>query len=499
MQKGAGREGVSGKVIFQLSTLSCYASYQPIRNFGIMPEEKEERISLNELFEAVIRTEDKLQIRNFLNDQNISDVVELIYEFPDYESRIIANMSVHRAASVFKILEFPTQKRIIQTLPPNTIASLLNELPPDDRTDFLEELPSNAVRELIKLLDPEERKITLSLLGYPENSIGRLMTPDYVYVYPGNTIEEVFATIRKYGKDSETINVIYVINEKGELLDDIRIHEFILNPPDKPVSELMDDRVIALHAYDDQETASEVFKMNNRVALPVVSNSNKLLGIVTIDDILWVASEEFSEDMQKMGGTAALDEPYIEIPIFRLFRKRIIWLIILFFGELMTIGAMQQFQDEIAKVVILATFIPLIISSGGNSGSQASTLIIQAMALGEVTIADWWRIMRREIISGLLLGTTLCLIGISVISAWHILSPDTFGSHYLRIAFTVGFSLAGIVLWGSLMGSMLPLILKRLGADPAASSTPFVATLVDVTGLLIYFSVAYLFLSGILL
>jgi magnesium transporter len=459
----------------------------------------QELIRVREQFEAIIQTEDKLQIREFLNHQNISDVADLIYEYEDYESSIIANMSVHRAASVFKILELPTQKRIIKNLPPNTVAGLLNELPADDRTDFLEELPSNAVRELIKLLDPDERKITLSLLGYPENSIGRLMTPDYVYVYPDNTIEEVFATIRKYGKDSETINVIYVINKKGELLDDIRIRDFILNPPDKKVSELMDDRVVALFPDDDQETAADVFKMNNRVALPVVSKSNKLLGIVTIDDILWVASEEFSEDMQMMGGTSALEEPYTEIPIFRLFKKRVVWLIILFFGELITIAAMHQFEAEIAKVVILATFIPLIISSGGNSGSQASTLIIQAMALGEVTISDWWRIMKREIFSGLLLGLTLCLLGISVITIWHLFVPEIFGDHYLRIAFTVGCSLLGIVLWGSLMGSMLPLILKRLGADPAASSTPFVATLVDVTGLLIYFSLAFLFLKGTLL
>jgi magnesium transporter len=464
-----------------------------------MSEEFETSPGIKEQFEEVIQTEDKLQIKDFLNHQNISDVAELVYEFPDYESQIVANMSVHRAASVFKILEFPTQKRIIQTLPPNTVASLLNELPADDRTDFLEELPSSVVRELIKLLDPDERKITLSLLGYPENSIGRLMTPDYVYVFPDDTVEEVFATIRKYGKDSETVNVIYVINRKGELIDDLRISEIILSSPEKKVAELIDGRVIALNAFDDQESAGEVFKMNNRVALPVVSNSNKLLGIVTIDDILWVTGEEFGEDIQKIGGTAALEEPYIEIPIFRLFKKRIVWLIILFFGELITISAMQQFQDEIAKVVILATFIPLIISSGGNSGSQASTLIIQAMALGEVTIADWWRIMRREILSGLLLGCTLCITGVSVITAWHLLSPDTFGAYHLSIAMTVGFSLIGIVLWGSLVGSMLPLILKRFGADPAASSTPFVATLVDVTGLLIYFSVAYLVLGGTLL
>jgi magnesium transporter len=455
--------------------------------------------SLSEQFETLIKTEDKLKIRDFLDDQNISDVAELVYEFPEYESQIIANMSVHRAASVFKILDLSTQKTIIHELPANTTASLLNELPADDRTDFLEELPSNVVRELIKLLDPEERKITLSLLGYPENSIGRLMTPDYVYVYPWNTIEEVFATIRKYGKDSETINVIYVINEKGELLDDIRIRDFILNSPDKKVSELMDERFIALQAEDDQETASGVFKMNNRVALPVVSKSNKLLGIVTIDDILWVAAEEFSEDMQKMGGTAALNEPYLEIPIFKLFKKRVVWLVVLFLGELLTATAMQFFEDEIARAVVLALFIPLIISSGGNSGSQASTLIIQAMAVGELTIKDWWRVMKRELISGLLLGTVLGIIGFFRILIWHSFAPQLYGEHWMLIGITVGISLLGVVLWGSLSGSMLPLVLKKLGADPAVSSAPFVATLVDVTGLIIYFSVAFSVLSGTLL
>ncbi|HEX2532962.1 MAG TPA: magnesium transporter, partial [Chitinophagaceae bacterium] len=396
------------------------------------------------------------------------------------------------------ILDFPTQKGIIQLLPANKTAELLNELPADDRTDFLEELPSDVVRELIKLLDPEERKITLSLLGYPENSVGRLMTPDYVYVYEYNTVEEVLDIIRRVGKNSETIDVVYVINEKGELMDDIRIREFIFNVPKTRVSELMDGRTIALSAYDDQEVANEAFKMNNRVALPVVSNSNKLLGIVTIDDILWVASEEFSEDIQKIGGTEALEQPYLEMPLFTLFKKRVIWLMVLFVGELMTISAMHQFEDEIARAVMLATFIPLIISSGGNSGSQAATLIIQAMALREISISDWWRIMRREIFSGLLLGSTLCIMGITVIFVWNSFS-DIFGPYYLSIALAIGLSLIGVVLWGTLMGSMLPLLLKRLGADPATSSTPFVATLVDVTGLVIYFSVAFLTLSGKLL
>ncbi len=457
-----------------------------------------EQPSLQEQFETVIQTEDKLLIRDFLDDQNISDVADLVYEFEDYESNIIAGMSINRAASVFKILDLSVQKRIIHDLPPNTTASLLNELPADDRTDFLEELPSNVVRELIKLMDPEERKITLSLLGYPENSIGRLMTPDYVYVYPWNTIEEVFSTIRKYGKDSETINVIYVINDKGELLDDIRIRDFILNPPDKKVSELMDERFISLHPEDDQETASEVFKMNNRVALPVVSKSNKLLGIVTIDDILWVATEEFSEDMQKMGGTAALDEPYLDVPLFKLYKKRIIWLIILFVGETLTIAAMSSFQETLEQVLVLSTFIPLIISSGGNSGSQAATLIIQAMALGEITVKDWWRIARREIQSGLYMGITLGIMGFFIVyGGYHFFG--LFGEHFVRIGFAIGTAVIGVVLWGTIMGSMLPLLLKRLGADPATSSTPFIATLVDVTGLLIYFGTAFLLLKGVLL
>ncbi|MBP9213481.1 MAG: magnesium transporter [Chitinophagaceae bacterium] len=458
-----------------------------------------EQEDILEQFKQLITTEDKIAIRDFLNVQNISDVAELIYAYPDDEATIIANMAIHRASKVFKILDFTTQKQIIAELPSNKTAELLNDLPADDRTDFLEELPKTVIRDLIKLLDPNERKITLSLLGYPEDSVGRLMTPDYVFIYAENTVEEVFETIRKYAKNSETIDVLYVINEYGELLDDIRIRDVILASPRKKVEELIDGRVVALNVNDDQEYASQVFKMNNRVALPVTDDNNKLLGIVTIDDMLWVANEEFSEDMQKMGGTEALDEPYLDMPILKLFRKRVGWLIVLFIGEMLTATAMGFFEDEIAKAVVLALFIPLIISSGGNSGSQASTLIIQAMAVGEITISDWWRVLRREIISGLLLGTVLGIIGFIRVAAWHAIIPTVYGDHWIMIGFTVGFSLIGVVLWGTLSGSMLPIILKRLGADPAVSSAPFVATLVDVTGLIIYFSFAYLFLQGLLL
>ena len=458
-----------------------------------------EELNISAQFEQLIETEDKLAIREFLDDQNIADVAELINAYPDYEAQIIANMAINRASSVFKILDIAQQKDIIKALPTSKTAELLNDLPADDRTDFLEELPKAVIRDLIKLLEPEERKITLSLLGYPEDSVGRLMTPDYVYVFAQNSVSDVFDTIRKVAKNSETIDVIYIINEKGELVYDIRIRDVILATPDKLVSEIVDGRVVSLNVNDDQEHASQVFKMNNRVALPVVDDNDILLGIVTIDDMLWVANEEFSEDMQKMGGTEALNEPYMDIPLLKLFKKRIGWLVILFLGEMLTATAMGYFEDEIAKAVVLALFVPLIISSGGNSGSQASTLIIQAMAVGEITLADWWRVLRRELFSGLLLGSVLGFIGFVRVGVWHSIAPNLYGAHWIEIASTVGFSLVGVVLWGTLSGSMLPIVLKKLGADPAVSSAPFVATLVDVTGLVIYFSVALFFLKGILL
>ncbi len=464
----------------------------------------EEEISVQEQYEEVVASGDEAALREFLNHQNISDVADLIYENEDQEINILLHLSMHRATSLFKILEHPTQKRIIKNLPPNKSAELLNEMQADDRTSFFEDLPNEVVRELIKALQPEERKITLSLLGYPENSVGRLMTPDYIYVYEDNTVAEVLNIIRSVGKNTETIDVIYVINKHGELLDDLRIREFILASPGKKVRDMMDGRFIELNVNDDQETANEVFKMNNRVALPVVDDYNVLLGIVTIDDVLWVTNEEFSEDIQKIGGAEALDQPYLETPFFGLVKKRIGWLVILFFGEMLTATAMAFYNEEMEKVIILTNFIPLIISTGGNSGTQASTLIIQAMALGEVALKDWWRVMKREILSGLMLGTILGAIGFLRITLWsflmhHGLMTDIYGLHWLLIGLTVSLSLIGVVLWGSLMGSMLPLLLKRLGADPASSSAPFVATLVDVTGLVIFFNVALFTLKGTLL
>ncbi len=450
-----------------------------------------------EQIELLLEQDDTTQLQEYLNNLNISDVEELIDEFPEHGPLFINTLSINRAVNVFRILDFPTQERIIKKLPGKKLSEIISELPPDDRTALFSELHGDAVKALIQQLSAADRKEALSLLGYDEDSVGRLMTPDYIAVKKSWDVNRVLSHIRQYGKNSETIDVIYVLGDKGVLLDDIRIREILLVDPDTKISQLMDGRLISLKATDPQEEAINVFRMNNRVALPVTDDENILLGIVTIDDILWIANEEYTEDIQKIGGTQALNEPYLDINLFKLVKKRVGWLIILLLGEMLTTVAMGYFQYELEKAVILALFIPLIISAGGNTGSQASTLIIQAMALGEVTIEDWWRVMRREIISGLLLGLTLGIIGFLRI-AISTEFTDAYGPHWISLAFTVGFSLVGIVLWGSLMGSMLPLLLKKLGADPATSSAPFVATLVDVTGLIIYFSIAVLFMHNIL-
>lgn len=451
-----------------------------------------------EQIELLLEQEDTTQLQEYLNNMNISDVEELIDELPEHGPKFIEILSINRAVNVFRILDFPTQERIIKKLSGKKVSEIVNELPPDDRTAFFSELHGDAVAKLILHLSPADRKEALSLLGYKEDSVGRLMTPDYIAVKKSWDVTRVLSHIRRYGKNSETIDVIYVIGENGILLDDIRIREILLVAPETKISDLMDGRLIALSANDPQEDAINVFRMNNRTALPVTDKENILLGIVTVDDILWIANEEYTEDIQKIGGTEALDEPYLDINLFRLVKKRVGWLVILFLGEMLTATAMGFFEHAIEKAVVLALFIPLIISSGGNSGSQASTLIIQAMALGEVTISDWWRVMRREILSGLMLGITLGIIGFLRIGAFSLFST-LYGPHWILVGLTIGFSLVGVVLWGSLAGSMLPLLLKKLGADPATSSAPFVATLVDVTGLIIYFSVAVMFMKGVLL
>jgi len=318
------------------------------------------------------------------------------------------------------------------------------------------------------------------------------------------TVQQVLHYVREHGSDSETLNVIYVVDDRGKLIDDLRIREFLLRPLDAKVSDFRDHTFVALNVTESQQDALNMFRKYDRTALPVVDSSGVLVGIVTIDDMLDVAEQEATEDIQKFGGMEALDEPYMRISLWKMIRKRAGWLVILFLGEMLTATAMATFQDEIARAVVLALFLPLIISSGGNSGSQASTLIVRAMALGEVTLRDWWRVAAREIQAGLSLGAILGAIGILRVALWSIIGEKYFhrslyGPHWPLVALTVGFALVGVVLWGSFSGSMLPFVLRRVGADPATSSAPFVATLVDVTGLVIYFSIALVIMRGVML
>lgn len=430
-------------------------------------------------------------LRVFLDDLNISDVEDLIDELPDHAPLLIDTLSINRATNVFRILDSPTQERIITKLSAPKTSEIINGLPPDDRTHFLGELKDEELKHLlISLLSPEDRREVFTLLSYPEDSIGRMMTPDFLAISKDYTVEEALKYIRKNGKSSETIDVIYVLDNAGVLIDDLRIKELLISDPKTLIADLMDGRLIYLRAQDPVEEGIKIFKMNNRVALPVIDAKGILLGIVTIDDILWAADEEYSEDMQRMGGTAVLDEPYLDLPIHKLIWKRAGWLIVLFLGELLTASVMQYYEDQLAQVIVLALFLPLMISSGGNSGSQASTLVIQAMATGEVKLKDWAVVFRREIISGFSLGIILGVIGFFRIFIWHTIFPSLYGEHWIMVGSTVSLSLVGIVLWGSLIGSMLPFILRRLGADPATSSAPFVATIVDVTGLIIYLTIA---------
>jgi magnesium transporter len=291
------------------------------------------------------------------------------------------------------------------------VAALLNDMAPDDRTHLLEELPAAVTKQLLSLLTPEERTVAVSLLGYPEDSIGRLMTPDYVSIRQNWTIEQVLAHIRTHGQDSETLSAIYVVDEQGVLIDSLRIQRILLAGSETRVSDLLDHRVVALKASDDQETAISIFRREDCTALPVTDSSGVLIGIVTVDDVIDVAESEATEDIQKIGGVAALDEPFLQIPLARLIKKRANWLVILFFGELLTATAMGLFEKEIERAVVLTLFVPLIISSGGNSGSQASTLVIRALALEEIRLRDWWHVMRREVLAGLALGSILGAIG----------------------------------------------------------------------------------------
>lgn len=450
---------------------------------------------------SLIQEGEFFKLKEALKNFEPAEVVELLEEEEEREQLIIFRLlPLQLATEVFEYLNIDIQKHFLANLSQDKMADILNEMSPDDRTALLEFLPDDLVRELIQTLSEPERKVTLELLGYPEYSVGRLMTPDYIAIRETWTVQQVLEYIRRHGGHSETLNVLYVTDERGRLIDDIRIREFLLAGPEVRVSELMDRRFVSLSSMQDQEEAIDEFRRNDRVALPVINSEGILFGIVTIDDILDIREEEDTEDIQKLGGSEALDEPYLATSIWNMVKKRAGWLVILLLGEMLTTSAMHHFEDDLQRAAVLGLFIPLIISAGGNAGSQATSLIIRAMSLGEFTVSDWWLILRRELLSGLLLGLILGVVGSLRIVLWaKYIDPGYFGPFWLLIAVTVGFSLLGIVLWGALAGAMLPMLLKRLGLDPATSSAPFVATLVDVTGLIIYFTVATTVLRGTLL
>ncbi|HEU5078703.1 MAG TPA: magnesium transporter [Opitutaceae bacterium] len=448
---------------------------------------------------SLIARKDTAALKKYLEPWLPSDLAPNLAELSVEELAALFRCSSRDlAAATFGYLSTDNQRKLLRLLSQEQAAALLNALAPDDRTAFLDEMPLDVAMQMLSLLSPEERKVAQSLLAYPEGSVGRMMTLDFVAVRPEFTVGEALNYIRTHGYDRETLNVIYVVDDNGRLIDDVRVRRLLLSPLETPLRSLMDGNFTWLTATDPQEKALDIFRKFDRVALPVVDDATRVIGIVTVDDILDVASQVATEDIQKLGGSEALDEPYITIALSRMVKKRASWLVVLFLGEMLTATAMSFFEDEMKRAIVLGLFVPLVISSGGNAGSQAATLVIRALALGEFKLKDWWRVMRREVAVGLSLGVILGVIGFLRIAAWSAFS-NIYGPHWHIVGVTVGVALVGIVLWGSLMGSMLPLLIKRLGFDPATSSAPFVATLVDVTGLIIYFSVALVLMRGTML
>jgi magnesium transporter len=440
------------------------------------------------------------QLREQLRELNSSDVADLIIALPaEQEAFVFRALSRDQAADVFSYLPPPHQEELIDSLTNEQVRAVLQSMTPDDRTRLIEEMPAEVTRRLVTTLNPDDLKNVRWLLGYPEDTAGRYMTPKYVTIDSEMSAGEALDHIRKTGRGSETINVVYIVDSRGRLIEDVRLASLVLADPSTKVVDIEDPPLVSLRATDDREEVLKAFERYDRLALPVTDGDGHMLGIITVDDILDVAEQEATEDIQKLGGMEALDAPYLDVGVWAMIRKRAGWLAILFVGEMLTATAMSFFEGEIAHAVVLALFVPLIISSGGNSGSQATSLIIRSLALRELRLRDWFRVFRREILSGLTLGSMLGAIGFVRIVLWERIHFTDYGPHYMLVAFTVWLALIGVVTFGTVAGSMLPFLLRRLGFDPATSSAPFVATLVDVTGLIIYFTVALLILRGTLL
>jgi magnesium transporter len=372
-------------------------------------------------------------------------------------------------------------------------------LAPDDAADLIQEVPIEERENMLSLLDEATRREVKGLLDYAEDEAGGLMNTRYSRLRTDMTVDEAISYLRRDARAREkTVYYVFVVDAEEHLLGVVSFRDLLVAPGDKLVRDIMRTEVISAPEDLDQEALSKLFMRHHLLMMPVVDAEGRIKGVVNLNDIVDVVQEEATEDIQKLGGVQTLEEPYLQVPLLRMIRKRAGWLAALFLGEMLTATAMGQFEAEIARAVVLALFVPLIISSGGNSGSQATTLVIRAMALGEVRLRDWWRVIRREVITGLGLGLILASIGLVRILLWQGMF-DAYGEHYFLVALTVAFSLVGVVLWGSVAGSILPFILRALGFDPASASAPFVATLVDVTGLVIYFTIAAAVLHGTLL
>lgn len=431
---------------------------------------------------------------------NPADIAETLSNL-HADERLLAFLKVPKEykAEVFSHLDPDFQEETIRGIASEEVSEILNGMTPDDRTALFEDFPDELIKYSINHLNPQERRIALKLLGYNSDSIARLMTPYYIQIRKEWTVKRCLQQIKKVGKRVETMNHLYVVDERNRLIDDIALGSLLLAEEDTLISDMTDNHFVAITTTTSKEDAVTYFEKYDRTALPIITEAGVLVGIVTIDDILDQIEQQNTEDIQKFGGLEALDDPYTQTSLMEMIKKRGTWLIILFFSEMLTASAMGYFEDEIQKAVVLALFVPLIISSGGNSGSQAATLIIRAMALQEIGLKDWWYVMKKEIFTGLALGSILGAIGFLRIMIWHEIGLFNYGIYWPYVGLSVAVSLVLIVLWGTLSGSMVPFILKKLKLDPATSSAPFVATLVDVTGLIIYFSVAGLFLTGKLL
>ncbi len=450
--------------------------------------------------EDLIAQRDWAGLRAAFEGVDEADLAEILIDLPPEDEGIVFRLlPKERAGAVFSYLPVERQAELVSSLSSDQMMELLNAMTPDDRVGLLDDLPASVTRRILESLSPQARAATRQLLGYPADTAGHVMTPEYVALRPEMTAAQALDAIRRSERRAETMSVLYVVDESGKFLFDLRLGALVKADPAVVVAELDYRAPVSIPARTELPEVVRLFKKYDRTALPVVDDNELILGIITADDVLDISQTEETETQLRFGGLEAIDTPYARTPFTTLLRKRGGWLSILFFGEMLTASAMGHFEDEIKAAVVLALFIPLVISSGGNSGSQAATLIVRSLALGELQLRDWWRVGVRELGSGLLLGGWLGMIGFARVLIWQKLGWSDYGEHSMRIAITVWLSLIGVVSFGTIAGSLLPFALRSLRLDPATSSAPFVATLVDVTGLIIYFSAAALILRGTVL